>query len=270
MVMFDNDPTGFGLSRFYKPLLGSEVAIFTLHTAEDIEKNPFDIDNCSYIAIAISILADYFFVAGIETFSNNRDPKSPSLGPWTSLFMGKKNGQVSISSSDELRLVNIYDFVFKALRASTYDESKSKLIFYYLRSTVKTSNQPFTVLKLGIQPVLNQRTAVVVNTALFFEHVFTKESRDLSRGVKEWNKVFGSTTHLNFDDIDLILKYRHILVHDNATTAQAYINQWKKKNNVLDDDMFEKIETIAISVVKSCMRTIIEDYPNYQLYRTSL
>lgn len=270
MLMLDRDPLGLGLLRFYKSLIDSDVVIGTQHFQDEMDNNPFDLHDCSYIAIALSILSDYFFVAGIETFSNNRNANSPSLGPWTTLFMGKKTNQIIITSASESQLLQIYNFIFQSLRASSRDSAKAKLIFLYLKCVIRQSNQQFTALKMGINPLLNERSAVIVNTALFFEHIFTQESGNPLDGVDFWNKNFGSIYAVKRDDVNLVMKYRHVLVHDNATRAEKYINNWKGKNGLSDKEAFDNIEEISMLMVKSCMRAIVTNYGSYLSYRATL
>lgn len=270
MLQFDKDPLGFELSRFYQSLIESDVVIGTRHFSNEMDSNPFNLHDCSYIAIALSILSDYFFVAGIETFSNNKNTNPPSLGPWTSLFMGKKTNQVIVTSSNEPQLLQIYDFIFQSLRAFSHDLTKAKLIFLYLKCIVRQPNQQFTALKMNIQPLINERSAVIVNAALFFENIFTQESRNLLAGVDLWNKNFGATCAVKRDDINLVMKYRHVLVHNNATDSEKYINNWKGKNNFSDKEAFDNIEETAISTVKRCMRTITTNYGGYSSYRATL
>ncbi|KXK12122.1 MAG: hypothetical protein UZ14_CFX002002476 [Chloroflexi bacterium OLB14] len=270
VLMFDRDPLGLGLSRFYKSLIDSDVVIGTQHFQDEIDNNPFDLHDCSYIAIALSILSDYFLVAGIETFSNNRNTNSPSLGPWTTLFMGKKTNQIIITSTDESQLLQMYNFVFQSLKASSHDSAKAKLIFLYLKCIIRQSNQQFTALKMGVNPLLNERSAIIVNTALFFEHIFTQESENPLDGVDLWNKNFDAIYAVKQDDVNLIMKYRHVLVHDNATRAKKYINDWKEKKGFSDKDAFDNIEETSILAVKTCMRAIVTNYGSYLSYRATL
>ena len=270
MLMFDRDPLGLGLSRFYKSLIDSDVVIGTQHFQDEMYNDPFDLHDCSYIAIALSILSNYFFVAGIDTFSNNSSVNSPSLGHWTTLFMGKKTNQVIITSPDESRLLQIYNFVFQSLRASSHDAAKEKLIFLYLKCIIRQPNQQLTVLKMGVQPLLNGRSATIVNTALFFVHIFTQESGNPLDGVDFWNKNFGKICAVKRDDVNLIMRYRHILVHDNATRAEKHINDWKRKNGFSDKEAFDNIEEIAMLIVKNCMREIVTNYQSYLSYRATL
>ena len=183
--------------------------------------------------------------------------------------MGKR-GQVTITASNEPQLKEIYNFVFQSLRASSFDENKVKLLFLYLRCIVRSSSQQFIALKMGIPSLLNERTTIIVNAALFFEHIFTQESGQVVKGVDVWNKSPMATVFINRDEVDIVLRYRHTLVHDNATRAKKVIDNWKKKNNFTDEEAFDKVKGIAISNVKNITRVITEDYGKYKSYRVTL
>jgi hypothetical protein len=232
-MAYSNPFDHFGLSRFHKELLASDVKIVTTHTAEQSEHATFDIDQCSFIALAISIIADYYFVVGIEEFKNNNNESKPSLGFYSSHFLGMKPGQSKISASEEAKLIEIYSFILTALRQSSFDNAKAKLLFLYSRCVVYTNQQQVTVLKLGLPPLLGDGTNTTVSVAMLLEHIFTREGDNWDEGIKQWNTAFPQFP-VKQDDVDLIKRYRHITVHDNATRSQSKIDVWKKQNSLSD------------------------------------
>ena len=86
LLVFDTSPLGSGLRRFFQQLLDSEVMIGSRHTEEEAENNPFDVHDCSYIALAISILTDCRFVAVLRLFATTRPQFSPVWVPGPHCF----------------------------------------------------------------------------------------------------------------------------------------------------------------------------------------
>jgi hypothetical protein len=271
-LFFAPNHSELGLTKFYDSLLDSKIIIGTRHTGAESENNPFDLHECSYIALAISLLSDYWFVAGIESFSNNKTQDNPSMGPWTSFFMGKKKGQVEITLKDEKTLKENYNFIFQSLRSPTFNEKKAKLLFMYLRCIVYPPDQHFVALKMGIPSLLNEKTAIIVNSSLFFEHVFTSiywTSKKGEKGVVIWNKEYPDLPMDFEDEINIVMNYRHTIVHDTAEFARKKIEKWQQKHGIPDEEILERVKEIAVCNVKNITRKIIKDYEKYESYQLS-
>jgi len=272
-LFFTHNHSELGLMRFYESLINSQVIIGTRHTGAESENNPFDINECSYIALAISLLSDYWFVAGIESFSNNKTPDNFSVGPWMSFFMGNKKGQVNITLKDERTLKENYNFIFHSLRNSTFNEKKAKLLFMYLRSVVYPPYQPFVALKMGIPSLLNEKTAIIVNAALFFENIFTPpywRYEKGKKGVAVWNKEYFDSP-IDFEgEINIVMNYRHTIVHDTAEKARKRITEWQQKRGVPNDEILDRVTEIAVSNVKKITREIVKNYEKYEKYKFNL
>lgn len=271
-MMFGSTDPIFGLSRFFLQLFASQVVITTTHTAEEAETNPFDLHECSYIAMAISILTDDWFVAGVGAFFNSRDGNQLGANePYTSMFKGKRGGKTLIKKADESTLKRMYDFVYQALRSANVDERRRKLLFLYFGCIIKSSTQSLAVLKTGFPSPFSGDGGAIIYGALFFEHIFAKESdsKRLPKGIDTWNNLYHSE-QINKDEVMVLMNFRHTLVHDDATRAYSELKRWQNANGVSDDKLMRKLEDILIKNVKQITRAIVLDFNKYTTFRTSL
>lgn len=262
----------WGFTRWYKDLCASNIVIGTIHSSEQAEVNPFECTDCSYIAIALAILADYGFIAGIEY--SMRAGSLQSIAPYTSTFNGDWNRKVIIMDSDIPNLRMIYEFVYHAFRTSTNDERKIKLISLFCQCIVRTSPQSITALKWSFNTPFSGHTGTIIYASMFFEHVFTITGwmGDVEKGIKYyWNIKFPNAL-VKWEDIKVLQKFRSTLVHDNPVKAQQYISEWKQKHNIGDDaqQLAQTLEKNAIQIVKQIMRSIVLNYGEYLEFRDSL
>jgi hypothetical protein len=257
----------FGLTKFLPMLVSSPVIFRTKHTEKEFERNPFQVHDCSYIAAAISIVCDPWFVVGIDIFSNNRDPDNYSLGPWITFFVGDNSGKPGkIFKKDEQTLIIAYKFVYNNLALSSWDSEIGKLILLFLRCVTRTPYQRFNVLKLGLDHLFTEWHATVLNAALFFEYLLTKESEKRPSGVKHWNNIFTSDYQLDENLIDMIFQYRHIVTHFNPTSALRKIDEWKTRAGLDSGAALAAIRRAIWSSAKTCLRAIVEDEETFHSF----
>jgi hypothetical protein len=257
-----NDDPNYGLTRFYKELLESDVQIRVTFSGEEFEKNPFQLHDCAHIAIAIAILCDPWFVVGIEKFENNRSPDSPSLGPWTTFFIGENSQEpATIARNDEIQLKQIYAFVYQALAHSSWEDQMTKLLLLFLRCVVRGPYQRFPVLNIGLDHLFTEWHNSILNAALFFESLFTNESNNIRQGVQIWNRLYKSAAAVDEELIDIIFQHRHLVSHPNPTRAIHKISHWKNGLGLNDIHVTDVIRKGIWRSAKTCMRAIINN-PN--------
>ena len=261
------DDPQFGLMKFLQSLVSSPVILRATHTEEESEKTPFQIHDCSYAATAISIVCDPWFVVGIENFSNNRDPAHPSLSPYTTFFVGDSSEEpAKIFRDAEEKLIRAYEFVYRSLALSSWDSVEGRLVLMFLRCVTRTPYQRFAVLKLGLDHLFTEWHATVLNGALFFEYLLTKESDDRRGGVRHWNKTFSPYSQLDEDLIDILFQYRHIVAHFNPTRARSRIEEWKKKGGLDDEAALSGIRRSIWFNAKTCLRAIVDYDDKFQYF----
>ncbi|MFG1499560.1 hypothetical protein ABMA70_05065 [Halobacteriovorax sp. XZX-3] len=257
------------LSSLPEKLANSEVILKSKSSSFDHNSNPFDLDTCSLLSIALAILFDNYFVVGGELFYNTRDGnKSNHLAPWTGVFKGEKNQNILDSTMlDDLK--TNYELVEKAFKVSLADDLITKLFFYFLRVITEAPSYQFTVVKMGIPNIINPEESPIVNAAMMFEYVFTKEGYKLEDGVKLWNTSF-SSYNVNFDEIRLIHKYRSIKVHSNATGAKKIIDVWKRQNTITNDKLIPKLVEMSIRNSRVIVRGVASDLHGFKAFIQSL
>ncbi len=257
----------FGLSRFDKQLVESVVRLKTIHTAKEGDETPFQLHDCSHIAIALSILYKPWFVVGIETFENNRNA-NPGYGPYISFFIGDKEaGPVYIPKQEESRLMHIYNFVYSTLTSLSWESDDARLLLLFVRCVLRTPSQRFAVLKLSLEHLFSEWHATILNAALFFEFLLTKESHNYSKGIQKWNEIF-TFAQIDDESIDKVFRYRHLVAHSNPTKAIKVIDEWKMKIGFDDLKISELIRKVIWSTAKNCMLAVIENDALYKRFQS--
>jgi len=263
----DEDPN-YSQLNFFKKLSNSSVRLRTVHTGKESEKSPFQLHDCSYIAIAIAILCDHWFVAGLETFQNNRTVSPASLGSGYAFFLGSNSTDpVVIKRDDEINLKNIYEFVYKKLTTLSWEDDDAKLLLLFSRCVVKSPMPRMSVLKLGLSHLFTEWDDLILNSALFFESLLTKESRKVLKGAKEWNKHFAPEFSIDEELIDVVFQYRHCVSHANPTDAQKKILAWKEKIALDDLKVAQVLKTGIWRTARLCMRAMISNESKYLEFR---
>lgn len=260
----------YGLSGYYQQLIESPIRLRTIHTEEEEEGNPFQIHDCSHIAIAATILCEPWFVVGIESFLNNRTPGNASLGPYTTFFVGDNSVEpAQISKSEEDRLIHIYKFVHRSLALSSWESDNAKLLLLFLRCVARTPYQRFTVLKLGLDHLFTEWHATILNAALFFEYLFTNESKNYGGGIQIWNRIYSPTAYVDEGLVDIVFYYRHLVAHSNPTYAKRQISDWKAHSGFDDQTACQMIRRTIWSTAKTCLRAIIDDEAKYCAFQSA-
>lgn len=244
----------YGLSRFYQELVGSPVRLRTVHSADQQEENPFKLNDCAYVAIAIAINHDPWFVVGIESLSNNLRPDNPSQGPYSSFFNGRK-GPLKVRKADESDLEEKYNFVYKTLTESDWDEDLAKLLLQALKCIAKPPYQQFPVLKLGLGHLFTDWDSTILSAALFLENLLTTEGRGRSQGLREWNEIY-TTSVLDESLVELVFQYRNLVVHSNATCARSRVAAWRDEGHLSEEDAITVIAEFIFMTAKRVLRAI--------------
>jgi hypothetical protein len=202
---------------------------------------------------------------GLEIFGKNYDLTNPSLGPYSTLFIGDKSGKpAKISKNAEDRLIRAYKFVYDSLALFSWDSEKGRLVLLFLRCVAHTPYQRFQVLKLGLDHLFTEWHASVLNGALFFEYLLTKESDDRRGGIRHWNKTFDLYYQLDEEIIDVLFQYRHMVAHFNPTRAIRMIKEWKGKYGLHDEAALEAVKSSIWSYAKKCLRAIVDDEKKFE------
>ena len=261
-------------SRFIESLVNSEIKISVKYTAEEMNDNPFDVDNVAFIALSLAIAYDSSFVAGFEDQNNNQENKTVIISPYSSpiinYFCGE-NTPLIIDESNIITLKNIYDFVSSSFKVSSENKENMKLLMLLAKALVFPKNNQYTVLDVGFPTILSPEQTMIANAALLFEYIFTKESRNVRAGVNLWNSSnINQYLTLNGDEVMLIMNYRHILFHDNPTTAKTIITDWQSLHSIDDSQKVFEILKISTRLVKQIIRTRILQLSEYNDYRNSL
>ncbi|MFX1239310.1 MAG: hypothetical protein ACFE8P_16540, partial [Promethearchaeota archaeon] len=204
----------------YDSLSESAVIIGVQVDDKDLDNDPFNVEDSAYVGLMLSIYYDNYFVT---CFGDSSQP------PYTTLFYGCKKKKNRIKKKNHPELRRIYYFVSQGFKESAnQDFSKIKLLELYSRVMVRIPYYSLTIMKVGLQHLLNPETTIIANSAIFFEHIFTRESEQLDKGVEKWNDNF---PNIDKGEIKTIMNFRHKLFHDNATNALNSIEEWKKSNN---------------------------------------
>ena len=257
----------FGLSKFEDALVKSPVRLRVTNSEEQEEKRPFDRDECAYIATALAILSDDWFVVGIESFSNSREPQNPSFGPFCTFFKGENSGGGSIIRKvDEALVIKCYDFVYAALSGTSWDNDNAKLVFLFLKCVTHTSTQDAHVLKVGLSHLFTEAHSTVLFGSLFFENVFSEESKNILKGVDLWNKIFGQDYNIDRALVEVVTKYRHLVAHDNATRALNFLANWKTQSGYDDQAGYAAIQKFIPKSAKLILRGIITEDTKFSDY----
>lgn len=263
-----SDDLRFGLLKFYQQLLASPIQLRTIHTDEEMESNPFQVHHCSYIAMAATILCDPWFVVGLGSSHNSRDPSNSGLAPSTAFFVGDNSAEPAhISKFDEDELIHIYKFLYRTLALSSWGSDDAKLLLLFLKCVVPTPYQRFTVLNIGLDHLFTEWDAMILNAALFFEYLFTNESRDYKKGIQKWNQMYCPTANVDELLLDIVFKYRHLVAHSNPTKAQRQILDWKTNSGFNDQTASQEIRRAIWSTAKTCLRTIINGENKYREFQ---
>jgi hypothetical protein len=254
----------YGLSKFQPALIESATQLRVTSAAEEEEKNPFDRDECAYIATALSILHDDWFVVGLESFSNSRDPQNPSLGPFCTFFIGEKNlGGCNVLKADEVFLIKCYDFVYNSLTDSSWQSANAKLIFLYLKCVTRSGVPNAHVLKIGLSHLFTEWHEILLFAYLFFEHVFSEESNSIPDGVDLWNKIFGAGHGIDGKLVRIVMAYRNVIAHNNATRSLARLAEWKQSSGYDDQAAYNAINEFIPKVARTIVRAIISEEVKY-------
>ena len=108
MMMSNRMDSQFDLSKFCEDLINSEIRLRVRYIEEKERNQPFARDHCSYIAVALSILCDSWFVVGLEEFDCHDSPNPPSIGPHTTYFLDNDSeGSANIDADQENELRDI-------------------------------------------------------------------------------------------------------------------------------------------------------------------
>lgn len=257
------------LSLISKALVESEVVLVSCNSAEDYDKKPFDVDDCSKLSVALSILFDCHFAIGGEKIStSNLDHDSGYLAPWASIFKGEcRENLLDSSMLDELKVY--YSLVEKGFKASSKDDVITKLFFYFLRVVVVAPENQFEVVKMGITNIVDSSEGSVVNAAVLFEYVFTKAGYYLKEGVALWNEEF-PLFQVSVDEIRYIHKYRSILVHSNATDAIKTIDKWKKEKSIALEKVIPTLEEYALRNARTIVRCAAKNFEQFKGFTEKL
>jgi hypothetical protein len=266
---FDQGNPNFSLIGLRDRLIQSPIAIGVTYPAQLHEKDPFSAPDCSYVAMALALLSDHNLAVGIEAFNNGMGSGITSMGPWCSFFWGPNPGTFALTATSESRLKEFYVFVRDALRPQG-DERLRKLLFFCFGAIVQPpSDNSLRVLKCGFPSVFNEVSEIIVNAALFFEHVFSEDSQDVRSGVQTWNAMY--SVSLTYDDIELVMCARHCIVHDNATRAKAHLETYRVSAGLPDQfRLFQRIKDLAVASVKTVARAIATDVNAYRVFRSRL
>jgi hypothetical protein len=265
-VLLIRDRHPFGITRFFADLLNSSHRFRAIHAASEGDSNPFQVSDCSHIAIAVSILCDEWFVIGIESFSNSVEPENTSCGPETTFFTGRKDQRARIARSQEPELIRIYEFVARAF-AATWESDEARLLLHFLKCIVPGSPPGFTVLKLGLDHLFSEWHATVLAAAVFFEFLFTNESVNYVLGIQMWNELFGAVASVDVEAVKAVFAYRHVGMHSNASKSRVRIAEWKRQHGYSDLEGIEAVKRCIWSTAKNCVRAIINDESSYREFR---
>jgi len=261
-----SDPQ-FGLSKFEDALIKSPIRLRVTNSEEDEEKYPFDRDECAYIATALSIVSDDWFVVGIESFSNSREPQNPSFGPFCTFFKGENSdGGSTIRKADEPLVIKGYNFVYQSLSEASWDSDNAKLVFLFLKCVTHASTQDVHVLKVGLSHLFTEWHSTVLFASLFFENVFSEESRNMLGGVDLWNKIFGQIYNIDREFVDAVMNYRHLVAHNNATDALSRLSKWKQLSGYDDRAAHDAVQKFIPKTAKVIMRAIITEGTKFSDY----
>jgi hypothetical protein len=252
----------FGLHRFMDSLCNSNVIISCSISDNDMEENPFGIDDCSFLAISLAIMYKSYFIAGIEKFTNSKG--GTSWGPWTTCFDGLRNeNSIHIHTTDEDQIREIYTFVFDSFTNNTHS---SKLLNLFCKCCCLSSNNNFHVLKIGLPNFGNDYATRIVNSALLFEMISGEyRARNIRTSINTLNSIL--STSISIDDVIRIMNYRHLLVHDDASIAKTEIDNWLIQTGKTEEEGYEWAYKESILVAKEFLKAIILNYPTYLNYK---
>ncbi len=243
------------LSGFHNDLLESSIRFRTEYSSEESDKDPFKVDDCSHIAMAIAIVMDGPFVVGLESFS--RGPPFPEefSSPYGTLFLGCRNANSrTIGPKYEPRVRSAYEFVRHSLCFQGWDHPDSRLLLLATRCLINPPNHQTFVLKLSLEHLFPPWFATVVNAGLLLEHTLTSDSRNPEEKVATWNDKMSPEFRLDPEIVEMIMKHRHLVAHNNASTARAAIEGWKVQNGLSDLDAAARIRDGIVESAKVILR----------------
>ncbi|MFT6106118.1 MAG: hypothetical protein ACJA0S_000705 [Rickettsiales bacterium] len=257
----------YRLSPFVEKLAESNVVLHSKNSSTDHDENPFDLDCCSLFAIALSIFCDNYFLVGGEVFYNSKtDLNNKSLSPYASFFKGG-NEKNTIHQDDKSKLIIYYNLVEMSFKQSKKKDIYFRLMSYYLKVVTEVPYQTFNVVKMGIPPMIYQEEYSIVNAAMLFEYIFTKEGRESEDGIDKWNQKYPNFP-FSQAAYSILHSYRSTKVHCNATGAQKKVDKWKNENG--DVDFLKKLNVIAITSSRKIIRGIAENIDTFEDYHQNL
>ncbi|MCG8374952.1 MAG: hypothetical protein MI702_00540 [Chlorobiales bacterium] len=254
----------YGLNRFLDSLCSSSIVVSCAISDRDMEENPSGVDDCSFCAVALAIMKETYFVAGIEKFINSKG--QISWAPWTTCFDGLRGKNlIYIDASEENQLRKIYSFV---LTGFTKNLHSSKLLHLFCKCCCLSATDSFHVLKIGLPNFGNSYATRIVNSALLFEMITGKHSaRNIERAINTLNVLLNIS--ISEEDVVRIMNYRHIVVHDNASTAKNKIDNWLAQTGKTEKQGYEWVYEKSLLIAKELLRAIALDYSTYQNYKNN-
>lgn len=252
----------YGLNRFMDSLCSSRIVVSCAISDRDMEEDPFGVDDCSFCAVALSIMKEAYLVAGIEKFTNSKG--DISWGPWTTCFDGLRgNNSIHIDASEEDQLRKIYSFVFTGFTKNLHS---SKLLHLFCKCCCLSATDSFHVLKIGLPNFGNSYSTRLVNSALLFEMITGEhKAQEIRPAIDSLNSLLNIS--ISTEDVVRIMNYRHIVVHDNASIAKSKIDDWLVQTGKTEEQGYEWAYEESLLIAKELLRAIAIDYSTYQNFK---
>lgn len=270
----------FMSSQIKESLIQSDVILEVRVTSDTMENDPFNIDRCINIALALAITFENSFYCGFGTQDEFSTPNTYLTDDQMALFYGDIYSKISINSTNLSSLIQNHEFISNCLKISEdklKDKEKIKLALLFLRCISNIGSSSYHVLDISTSDILNDINTGIANSHLFLEYILTRESTKRNEGIRIWNSLYGPTESINQDEIDIIWSYRHTIFHDNPTAALAKIAAWLEDQGLDPQDPSslgrgrQTALMLAIKNIKRIMRTISLSYDTtYQTFKSTL